>query len=836
MSAVDATAYRTTAGRFDEMVDADGRPREHWAHVQRALGELGVPELLRRDAEAARLLDQDGAVYNAYDDAPRPGQRWRLDAVPAVLGSREWQGIESALIERAEVLSLVLADLYGPRELLRRGLLPAEVVFEHEGFLRACDGVRLPGAQQLFSYAADLARDAAGNWTVLSDRAQAPSGFGYALENRTVTSRVLPSLYRDAGVHRLDPFFRTLRGALQEAAPAGVDDPRIVVLTPGPWNETAFEHAVLSAKLGYPLVEASDLVVRADGVRMRSLGRTEPVDVILRRIDGASCDPLELDASSQLGIPGLVEATRRGAVTVVNTLGSSVLENPALMRFLPGIARHLLGRDLELPCVPAWWCGDADERAHVLEHLGELVLRPISAAAGSASVFGERLSSDERDDLRRRIEARPGRWVAHAPLALSTVPTLTRDGLEPRRSVLRAFAVARGESYVVMPGALTRVAPDDAPGPVTGQAGALAKDTWVLASEPERVTRIELTGSPTVGLDPSAGLSPRAVENLWWLGRYAERAEGLTRLLRIVHDRRNEFAGTESDDGAAALATLLRALAELSDTAPADPHDPGGTLLALLALDRRPGTIAFAIRSLLEAAYAVRDQLSGETWVVIGDLDRRLLALQGRADVPAPEIQGALQRLTRGLLALSGITQESMVRDVGWHFLDGGRRVERAVQQLTLLHATLPDAQITPAGSHVLESVLTASESVITYRRRYRSDAQLATALELLLFDEDNPRSLAFGLARLGEDLAAFPRPAARRLGEDRRLVLEATTALRVADPEALLATGPDGGRDELRAFLGALLDRMLLVGAVVERDHFAHRLPQRTHAERGPR
>jgi len=810
------------------MLSADGAPRAHWRHVAGALARLGDAELRRRDREAAQLLARDGAVYNAYGASRRPGQPWRLDPVPTVLDAGEWQAIEAGVIERAELLSHVLEDLYGPRELLRRGLLPPEVVFDHEGFLRACDGVRLPGAQQLLTYAADLGRDRDGRWTVLTDRAQAPSGVGYALENRTVASRVLPTLLRDAGVHRLEPFLRALRAALRGIAPRGVDDPRIVVLTPGPWNETAFEHAVLATRLGFPLVQGSDLVVRGGALRMRALGRSEPVHVVLRRVDGSYCDPLELRPESELGVAGLVEVTRRGTATVANTLGSSVIENPALMRFLPGIAEHVLGRPPRLPSVPAWWCGDPEERAHVLERLDRLVLRPLSREAGASSSFGAQLSDAELADLRARIERHPTRWVAHAPLRLSTTPALTTEGLAPRRSVLRTFAVAREGSYVVMPGGLTRVAPDDGRAPISNQAGAIAKDTWVLASEPERMTAVALTSGPSVtGLDPAAVLSPRVAENLWWIGRYAERAQGVARLLRVVHDRRNDVADAVDDAGGAALDALFGAVARATGSEPA-VEDRWAELLALLVDDRRPGTVAFAVRLLLEDAHAVRDQLSDDTWLAVGDLDRRLAALRERGPAAAgPEVQATLQRVLRALLALNGIVDDGMVRDVGWRFLDAGRRIERSLALATLARGTLPAVQPTVAGSLVLESVLVASESIITYRRRYRAHAQLATALELLLHDEANPRSMIHQLRELEADLAAFPRIAPGRLRADEREVAEAVTALRVADVERLVAD-PEGGRPGLVAFLDDQLARLTRAAEAVEREHLLDRLPHR--------
>lgn len=844
MITTPSSAYAQPPGRHDEMLDAAGLPRAHWVELAGALSELGTEELLRRREESSRLLDQDGVVYHAYGangtSAAAPASRsWQFDPVPTLVSSREWQGIESAVIERAELLNLVLDDLYGERDLLRRGLLPPEVVFGHAGFLRPCHGVRLGGDTQLFLYAADLGRDADGTWRVVADRTQAPSGFGYALENRTVVSRVLPSLYRGANVHRLAPFFRALRGALQAMAPPGVEDPRIVVLTPGPWNETAFEHAVLSSTLGYPLVEGSDLVVRPDGVYMGALGALEPVHVILRRVDGWYCDPLELKPDSQLGVAGLVEATRRGTVSVVNPLGASVLENPALMHFLPAIGEHLLGRAPRMASAESWWCGDDAQRRIVLDRLEELVLRPVSRGAGPASILGWECSAAEREALRDRIVAHPAMWVGQEPLALSTTPTLGEDGLEARRAVLRTFAVARRDSYTVMPGGLTRVAGADDGARISNQAGAISKDTWVLASEPEGATGFWLEAGPAhEQIDPMTSLPARAAENLWWLGRYAERAEATVRLLRTVHDRRNELQGGGTEAGDAALATLLMALTDVTATGPgfADPalrSAPGAELLALLVDESRPGAVAHAVRALLQAAYAVRDQLSGDTWLVIGALDRQLLRLRRHEDATSPAVQATMQRLIQGLLALGGLGEESMVHDLGWRFLDAGRRLERALQLVALVRTTLTPQHDVGAGSLVLESTLTAAESIITYRRRYRSRAQLETALELLLHDERNPRSVAYQLERLTDDLDALPAEGERRLRDDQRHVLRARTALRLAEPAGLLAD--DGPHLALAGVLDEISGELLRGSDALERAHFVHRLPQHALGWAGP-
>jgi uncharacterized circularly permuted ATP-grasp superfamily protein/uncharacterized alpha-E superfamily protein len=845
-------SYRPVPGAYDEMLTADGGIRDHWTHAGRVIDHLGLDELLARRSEACRLLDDDGVTYNVYghDDpasAPEPAAApWGLDPVPVLLASDEWAGIELGVIQRAELLNLVLTDLYGPRQLLRRGLLPAELVLAHPGFLRQCDQIRVPGSQQLFTTAVDLARDGSGRCTVLADHTQAPSGAGYALENRVVVSRVFPSLYRDSQVHRLAPFFRMLRASLQDVAPPDADDPRIVLLSPGLWSETAFEHAYLASYLGYPLVEGTDLTVRDGRVWLRSLGRLERVDVILRRTDAWFCDPLELRPDSKLGVPGLVEAARVGGVSIVNTLGSGVLENPGLVPYLPRLAEHLLGEQLVMPSVPSWWCGDEDGRRHVLAHLDRLVIVPIARGVGPTSVFPWELSSDGRDELRRRIETEPAGWVGQETIELASAPTLTPTGLEARQTVLRAFAVARNDSYTAMPGGLTRVAGSGgiaggAPAPraslrISNQAGAISKDTWVLASEPEKLSGFWLAaGPPVAAIDPEASMTSRAAENLFWLGRYAERAEAMARLVRAAHDRRNDFQRGANPAGTECLHVLLTALTRVSSTYPGFVGEggsgrlaaPGAELFALVVDEERPGTLAHAVRHLLGAAHAVRDQLSTDTWMVVGTLDREVRDLR-MSDPDHPlVVQHTLGRIMQSLLALSGLAGESMERDPGWRFMDAGRRIERGLQLAALLRATVTVERGTATDSLLLESVLIAAESIITYRRRYRSHAQLETLLDLLVMDADNPRSLAYQLDQLAVDVRLMPRLGRGPLSEPERLVLETSTALRLADTAELAAPREDSTRPGLDGFLTRILELLYRTADAIEGDRFVHLLPQ---------
>lgn len=840
------TAAAGPAAR-DELVGPDGAVLAPSRDLAASADLLGTTGLLARRAQARRLVEDDGVTYGTSQ-----GRRgWRLDPLPVVVDAAEWAALEPRLAQRAELLDAVLTDLYGDRALLTSGTVPAEVVLGHPGFLRAADRVRTPGPRQLFLTATDLGRGPDGRWLVLADRTQAPSGAGYAMENRRVVSRVLPGLYRDTPLERLRAFFHTVRAALQEAAPTSAEAPRVVLLTPGAGSETAFDQAFLATLLGYPLVEGRDLTVREGRVWMRSVGRLEPVDVVLRRVDAWFSDPLELRPDSTLGVPGLLEAARQGTVSVVNPFGAGVLENPALLPFLPAASRLLLGTEPALDAVTTFWCGDDLARRHVLADLDRFVLKPIWRGVGRASVFGWELSRAERDDLRRRVEARPGAWCGQEPLEMSTAPVVTGRGLEARHLVVRTFAVAQGGGYRLMAGGLARVAGRSGTRFVSSSDGALAKDVWVLSPDPTAAAAGPLGGvadSLTL-VAPSASvpaLAPRAAEDLFWLGRYAERAEDTARLLRVVDDLAEDYGRRPGSVGAAALSVLLEATTHVTATYPPAEPTPHAELLRLALDAGRPGTLGFALRRTVEAAQAVREQLSTDTWVVLGSLERVVADLAERSATAAPgdepPLAPTLARVVEGLLALAGLGAESMVRDPGWYFMDLGRRLERALQVLAVLRATLVRARDAAVDALVLESVLVTGESVITFRRRHAtgpaavptvgagagggSAGHVAGVLDLLLLDRTNPRALAHQLDRVEHALRHLPDPP-RNAALDR--ALRAVTArLREADPVTLALPGPDGVRGPLADLLDALAGEVAALADAVEAAHFVRAAPLR--------
>jgi uncharacterized circularly permuted ATP-grasp superfamily protein/uncharacterized alpha-E superfamily protein len=851
-------AYAAPAGAYDEFVGPDGAVRPHWRQVAEALDAFGTEVLASRHEELTRLLRNEGATYNAVDDGRSIRRPWALDAVPLVLDHTDWAALESAVAQRVALLDLVVGDLYGDRTLVSRGLVPTEVVLGHPAFLRACTGITVPGAHRLFTTAVDVVRERDGGFRAVTDRAQAPSGLGYALVNRSVLSRVFPTLHRSSGVERLAGFVRAIRAGVAAAAPDDVDEPRVAILTPGPLSETYFEHAYLASFLGYPLVEGRDLVVQNNRVWLRSLAGLDPVDVLLRRVDDAWCDPVELRADSLLGVPGLVEVVRRGRVAVLNPLGSGILESPALAGLLDDLAPALLGEELALRGPQSWWCGRPEGLSHVLARFDDLILLPVQPDAGTRPVLPAGLAAAERAALRARVAARPGDWVGQEILQPSTVPGLGPDGrLDPRPVVLRTFAVADdtaggvpGHGYRLLPGGLTRAGTDPGSPVVSGRGGSTSKDTWVVTSEPAFQQSPWLPSAPAEPrpvLVPElpAALPGRVAAQLFVLGRSAEHAELVIRLIRTVLARLDQPLGTGDDGGAQSLQVLLSALGDASGFDPGTEPDgvaaarrPGRTgsvaegvlpndrtALALLFDEGVAGSLVSTLGILVEASYSVREQLSADSWQLIGDIEEELGRFRRRPPTQFVGAQPSLLRLQRSLLALSGVSAENMERDPAWLFLDGGRRLERAQGLVRLLRSVLVDRRAGVVEDLLVESLLATSESLIILRRRSGSILHVSGAIDLLVYDVANPRSVLFQLDCLVAHLAELPKQSsAQRLANEERLALEATTLLRLTDPDRLAAVDPGSDRRrELDAVFGsadALLDDLL---DSLRRTYFAH-------------
>ncbi len=825
--------YPTQLGIYDEMYATDNKAFPYWERFMGAIEAMGSEKLELRRREAQRLLRENGVTYNVYGDSQNLTRPWRLDPVPLLISSEEWSIIEAGLKQRAELLNLILKDIYGQQNLLKKGLLPVDLIFGHEGFLRPCVDALQGQQRYLTIYSANLARDPKGRMWVLDDRTQAPSGSGYALENRTVMTRVLPDIFRETQVHRLSGFFKALRKGLADIAPHNKEDPRIVVLTPGPLNETYFEHAYLAAYLGFTLVQGGDLTVRDGRLWLKSLSGLQLVDVILRRVDDSFCDPLEFRSNSQLGVAGLLEVVRRGNVAIANPLGSSILENPGLMAFLPRLARHFLNEELRLPSVATWWCGQRRERDFVLQNIDRLVIKPINRSVGNHAVFAGGLSSNEKDQLRSQILAKPHLFIGQEQVGFSTLPAFIDHRIEPRNAVLRNFVVASDDEYVVMPGGLTRIARQKDDFVVSNQAGGISKDTWVLASEPDKP--VSLWNQPKRNQLIDAVIEPltsRAADNLFWVGRHLERIEMSARLMRTVLLKLRETLEQKDPLDSECLKVLLPALTQVTGTYPGFVKCDAQTLKApeteLLSITKnsiRKGSLTANIQAFVQTAFSIRDLWSQDTWRCVDNVQRRWQQRVINNETHVEQLQKHLDDLITGIVAFSGLTSESMTREAAWLMLDSGRRLERALGLVALLRSTVAIHHDDALQNQVLEAVLVSTDSLTIYQRRYRSFIQLPLVLELLLLDETHPRSVAYQLHQLSTHISALPRGNDKNhLSEEERVILKVYTDLRLCNVlELSRANKNEGIYANLETVLSNTATLLWRIAEVIAETYFSH-------------
>lgn len=820
-------SYSPPAGVYDELFSAPDVARPGCEKFATAINLLGAEELSRRWEQADWLLHENGITYGAQGDSEARIRPWELDALPLYLPAAEWRPLSEALVQRARLLNLVLADLYGPQRLLSSGLLPAELMYSHPGYVRAYHGVRVPEEIYLHTYAADLARSAQGPWWVVADRTEAPSGAGYVLENRIVSSRMLSNIFRDCRVQRIASYFIALRELMLRLAPQHRENPRIVLLSQGPTSQTYFEDAYMARYLGYTLVEGGDLATRNDRVMLKTLGGLLPVDVILRRIDDDDCDPLELRGDSPLGVPGLLQSARSGHLAIANALGSALVESPAIMAYLPRMCRELLAEDLLLPSVATWWCGEADARRYVIEHLDSLVIRHAFRPRRREPIFGDRLTQVEKENLIASINAYPTQYVAQEQFARSTAPVWLRGDMRPWHVALRTYLVASGKTYLTMPGGLARVSPTADSLAASVSAGEASKDVWVQSEGPVRdVTLLQPLGQTIELRRSGAELPSRVADNLFWLGRHMERAEGAARLLRPVFLRLTSEADLASQLD---LPALLRAIAEQGLIEPGFAVE--GIRAQLPAIEQalpaaifdasEPMSLRSTITNMHRVASIVRDRISLDTWRIINRIDQRFhISKADGFDLVA--ILGLLNRVVVDLAALSGLVAESMTRTQGWRLLDIGRRLERSLHTIGLVRsALLPQAGL---EGPVLEASLEVADSLMTYRSRYLNNLQLPAVLDLLLTDETNPRSLAYQLAALCQHVEELPRDRSQALlSPEQRISQAALNSVRLMDADSLLNMQANQERVGLERLLARVAGQLPKLSDAITHKYLIH-------------
>lgn len=797
-SSAKFASYAVKPDRYDEVFVNAGQPHAHWEQLASAVTQMGQAELMRHARTVRRAVEQDGVTYNIYADAKGTDRPWEVDLLPLILGTEEWRVLAGAVAQRARLLNAVLTDLYGSGRLLAEGLLPPAIIYGHRNYLWPCRGIEPLGGIYLHLYSCDLARSPDGRWWILADRTQGPSGAGYALQNRLIVGPMYGTLFRTLGVQRLAHFFRTLQQRLAALAPTDGEPPVIALLTPGPYNETYFEHVFLARYLGFALVEGADLTVRDNRVYLKTLEGLKRVHVLLRRLDDEYCDPATLRADSALGVPGLLAAAQAGHVVIANALGSGVLENPALLGFLPGICQALLGESPVLPSVATWWCGEAPALDHVIAHLPDLVIKPAFPSMKMEPTFGYSLDAAARENMVRRLRDTPHAYVAQEWVRLSQAPTWLskRQRFEPRAIGLRLYAVAGANGYEVMPGGLTRVSPETDTEVISMQRGGSSKDTWVLDGTTinwESLLQPRVTARDIVR---GGRYSPsRAVENSFWMGRYTERVENFGRLLRATARRlvENDPADSLGVEMLLALcdaeklreaAATVRSRRKKKGTLLNTANNSDAWLIAAVGDARVENGLPANTARLLYCTTQLRERISLDNWYTVQRL--------ARDHEPAPtnieEAITVVNRMLPACTALAGYAFDDMTRDDAWQFLLIGRQIER----LAFLASTVRQVLIRPAAKRdtALGGLLEVGNSIITYRARYQRQPELLPVIDLLVFDESNPHAVGFQLVGLSRALEAF----ANRLGfqpvNDLRLLIRVLHNFDLAQLDDLGRTG----------------------------------------------
>ena len=772
------SSYRPLPGIFDEMMDVDGRVRAHWQPLLSMLSSLGGEEINRRFAAADRYLHDSGVFYRVYEDPAGVERPWPLSHVPLLIEPSDWKQLEAGLIQRAALLEAVLADTYGTAQLIRDGRLPAALIAGNPEFLRPLVGVAPPGGTHLSFYAVDIGRGSDGRWWVLGDRAQAPSGAAYAIENRLALARAIPDIYRANRVERVAPFFQAFQAEL--SAFNRQDDTRVCLLTPGPMNETYFEHSYLARYLGLLLVEGEDLAARDDGVFIRTVSGLRRAEVLLRRLDADFSDPLELNATSRLGVAGLVQSVRDGKVVIVNALGAGLVEARAMLAFLPALAPIVLGDELAVPNIATWWLGRADIRDEMVGKLDSMVIAPAFTDSSPKvqlgdGMFGAELDDDQRRNLMQSIQDRGVDYVLQEAVTLSTMP-VWRDGrLQPRPFTLRLFLAKLGGKWRVMPGGFVRIAESADARAVSLQRGAATADAWILSDAPVAETTLLPTPERMAVQRATGALPSRAADNLFWVGRYVERAEATLRLVRSLISRE-----ALAEDTTAPVIASIGALLGTWCAAPDDKRRMPAALIARAVLTRAEfeGSLPQLVRAARSAASAIRDRFSPDAWRALSDLVTTIDAPLAIGPAETAMIE-RIEAAVRIISSLSGMAQENMTQLAGWRFLELGRRIERAILTCRCVrwfaYADAPDDG--------LDVLLEFADSQITYRQRYVMIAALAPVIDLIMLDPNNPRSVAYQFDRIETHLAALPkRHAAGRLSSVQQIAASIATRLRTAD------------------------------------------------------
>jgi uncharacterized circularly permuted ATP-grasp superfamily protein/uncharacterized alpha-E superfamily protein len=803
--------YRETINSYDEVIDQNGQVKPYWQKFFDTLEKIGIEELEFRNQEIIKKLKENGVTYNVYDSNNETNRPWKLDPIPFLIHKSEWEIVEKGLQQRAHLLDLILKDIYGPQLLIKNGIIPAELIYDNSGFLLPCFDIRQKFDTQLLNYACDLARGPDGKMWLLDNRTQSPSGAGYALENRIVMSKVLPELNKKIFRSRLSPYFSNLQQTVDILGNNTNENPNVVFLTPGPGNETYFEHVYLSSYLGYTLVQGSDLLVRDGFVWLKSIDQLERVDVIIKRLDDIWVDPLELRRDSLIGIPGLLQVIRLGNVAVLNPPGTSVLENYGLMAFMQNACKFLLNEPLLISNIATWWCGQAKELNHVLNNLPKLIIKKTNRKQGFKTIYGSQLNEEELEEVRIMIRNNPKDFVAQEEVSLSTTPSFIDGKIVPRYASMRAFLVSNGTTYKVMQGGLSKCSIVKGKFEISNQLGGLSKDTWIITDTPNPYNEsiVERKNSSS---QLSNSLTSRNAENLFWVGRMCERTMALRSFLKIILNRLNENVNNNNAENQQPdfLIILLKSLTHLTQTYPGFVGDdkaeqkktknndaifetPIIELLALISDHKKPGSVTYNIQALLNTINQVSEKWNHDTRRIINLVEDSLLALKKSNTTNINQVNHGLDKLHIRLFSFYGNIYETLPRDNGFYLLESGKNIERILSLISVFRSTFNYKQKDEVENVLMEAILENHNLLAQYRNLYKSHLSLKAVINMVFLEKNLPYTLTYLLDTLSHFLSKLPKSQEpNRLSIAEKSALEASTLVKLIDAEQLVQFDED--------------------------------------------
>lgn len=820
---------------YDEYQDAGGQPRPAWDSFSKRLNNAGPDGLNQAWGRGEDLLRENGISYNLFSDQDDSQRPWNLDPLPAMISEKEWHPLKAAVVQRAKLWNAILKDCYGARTLMAQGLIPPALLYGQTNFNRFLPPASGAGAF-LTSYAVDVARSPDGSWKVLADRTEAPNGMGFALENRIILSNVFPETSEELRLVRLASFFQNLRSSLFANAPAGLDEPRVVLLSPGPDNRAYFEDSYLARYLGITLAVGQELTVRNDRVYFKTISGLQRIHVIYRRVHESDIDPLEGNSGSPDGVPGIMRAIRAGTVAMINPPGTGIAEAPALMPFLPAIARHFLGEDLAIPSIETFWGGQHSDLITKLPGQASL-LKTAFGPRRSAPIPLNRLTGEEQSAISQRVQSDPSAYVLQREMDFSSSPVWTGSEVEGRPVAFRLFLFANGDGYDVMPGGLVRCAatPDTLPGlSLAHDSGS--KDLWILGeekSEKPHQTNQDLNLTIRRSTGP---LSSRAADNLCWIGRYSERTEFATRVLLdiVLGLTTDQATASRVAPSSTSVAPLLATLADYGYLSPKEVEQHGKhpspesvrnlILPVFFESQARDPKIPLAslpktIQSISHLASLSRDRLSNESWRIIREHG---VLLRGKVPQTLVSLRPIFQKALLNHSAFNGTCRENITRTQGWYFLNIGRRIERINWLLSLMEQLMKADPTLPPG--LLETALSINDTTLTYRFRYRGAPQPRPALDLILFDPSNPRSLAFQLNELDSDLRSLPVTSdSSILRPAHRIILRALHYLQTEPPSTDEGVSEKAELARLQKFVTDFRGELLLFTEQLGYEFFSH-------------